>query len=239
MPVRLWYFLGQVHEPPFFQPSIHLWNGLDLWQALQFFRYAGQRPCFWQYIQNSIDVKSRVQILGHTCKMLTGCFLSLRILNPDMFYLYNISVSKHLSGVPLKWLDKLSALFTLIPTLLPFAFPRLSLWILEVVSNHLLLTSRHYPFGKWVVSFKASLYKNIFYFQDGLCGRQIITFLKHLGFTATFTAAVCESLHKNVWRKVVSLLIQCLLRKNNLFFVVLWEAEVPYVVRWDWNFQCV
>ena len=35
----------------------------------------------------------------------------------------------------------------------------------------------------------------------------------------------------NVWRKVLSPLIQYLWRKNNLFFVVLSEAEVPYVVR--------
>lgn len=68
------------------------------------------------------------------------------------------------------------------------------------------------------MSFKESLYKNIFYFQDALCGRQIITFFKHLSFTATFTAAVCESLHRNVWRKVVSLLIQCLWRKNKPIF---------------------
>lgn len=171
--------------------------------------------------------------------MLTGCFLSLRILNPDMFYLYSINVSKHLSGVPVKWLDKLSALFILIPTLLPFAFPRLSFWIPEVISSHLLLTSENYPFGKWVLSFKESHFKNISYFQVDLCGRQILTFSKHLSFTATFTATVCESLHRNVWRKVLSPLIQYLWRKNNLFFVVLSEAEVPYVVRWDWTFLCV
>ena len=71
------------------------------------------------------------------------------------------------------------------------------------------------------MSFKESLYKNLSYFQDDLCGRQILTFFKHLSFTATFAAAVSESLHRNVWRKVVSTLIQCLWRKNNLFFVVL------------------
>ena len=81
------------------------------------------------------------------------------------------------------------------------------------------------------MSFKESHFKNISYFQVDLCGSQILTFFKHLSFTATFTATVCESLHMNVWRKVLSPLIQYLWRKNNLFFVVLSVAEVPYVVR--------